>query len=201
MDPHVRCIAHTLNLASQKSLKVDRVSELLAKVRKVVTFFHRSPKATEVLHEMQAQLHLLNHKLVQDVSTRWNSFLDMLERFWEQQPAMLNTVLSRKIKRGESMASLTEEDMILIQEVIKLMSPLKVASTLLSEEENPTISMISPVQAKLQRHFQPDESNLPVISQMKERFRQDLVATHISKTSSTMPQCFKATLQRPGFPG
>lgn len=29
----------TLNLASQKSFKVDRVSEHLAKVRKVVTFF------------------------------------------------------------------------------------------------------------------------------------------------------------------
>lgn len=70
MDPHVRCIAHKLDLASQKSLKLDRVSELLAKVRKVVTFFHRSPKATEVLREMQAQLHLPNHKLIHDVSTR-----------------------------------------------------------------------------------------------------------------------------------
>lgn len=44
MDPHVRCIAHTLNLASQKSLKVDRVSELLTKVRKVVTFFIEAQK-------------------------------------------------------------------------------------------------------------------------------------------------------------
>lgn len=33
--------------------------------------------------------------------------------------------------------------------------------------------MISPIQAKLKRHFQPDDSDLPVISQMKERFRQD----------------------------
>lgn len=70
------------------------------------------------------------------------------------------------------MASLTEEDMAIIQDVIKLMSPLKVATTLLSEEKNPTISMISPIQAKLKRHFQPDDSDL-VIYQMKERFRQD----------------------------
>lgn len=135
MDTHVRCIAHKLNLASQKSLKLDRVSELLAKVRKVVTFFHRSPKATEVLREMQAQLHLTNHKLIQDVSTRWNSSLDMLEHFWEQQPAVLNTLLSKQIKRSECMASLTEEDMAIIKDVIKLMSPLKVATTLLSEEK------------------------------------------------------------------
>lgn len=173
MEPHVRCIAHTLNLASQKALKVDRVSELLVKMRKVVTFFPKSPKATEALREMQTQLHLPHHKLVHDVSTRWNSSLDMLARFWEQQPAVLNTLLTRKIRRGEGMASLTEEDMILIPEVIKLMFPLKVATTLLSEEKKPTISMISPIQAKLQRHFQPYESDLPVISQMKERFRQD----------------------------
>ncbi|XP_034148492.1 zinc finger BED domain-containing protein 4-like [Esox lucius] len=147
MDPHVRCIAHTLNLASQKSLKLDRISELLAKVRKVVTFFHRSLKATKVLCEMQAQLHLPNHKLNHDVSTRWSGSLDMLERFWEQQ------------------------------DVIKLMSPLKVSTTLLSEEKNPTISMISPIQAKLKRHFQPDDIDQPVISQMKERFTylQDLL--------------------------
>lgn len=165
--------SHTLNLASQKALKVDRVSELVVKVRKLVTFFHKSPKATVVLCEIQTQLHLPNHKLVHDVSTRWNSTLDMLERFWEQQPAVLNTLLSRKIKRGEAMVSLTEDDMTLIPEVNKLMSPLKVATTLLSEEKKPTLSIISPIQAKLQKHFQPDESDLLIISQMKERFRQD----------------------------
>ena len=70
MEPHVRCIVHTLNLASQKALKVDRVSELLVKMRKVVTYFHKSPKATEALREMQMQLHLPHHKLVHDVFTR-----------------------------------------------------------------------------------------------------------------------------------
>ncbi|KAI4799986.1 hypothetical protein KUCAC02_016524, partial [Chaenocephalus aceratus] len=173
LEPHVRCIAHTLNLASQKALKVDRVSELLVKMRKVVTYFHKCPKATEALREMQIQLHLPHHKLVHDVSTRWKSSLDMLERFWEQQPAVLNTLMSNKIRRGEARASLTEDDMTLIPEVIKLMSPLKVATTLLSEEKNPTISMISPIQTKLRRQFQSDESDHMVISQMKERFRLD----------------------------
>lgn len=116
-----------------------------------------SPKATELLRETETQLNLPKHKLIHDVSTRWNRSLDMLERFWEQQPAVLNTLLSRKIKKDEDMARLSEDDMALIQEVIKLMTPLKVATTLLSEEKNPTITMIAPLQAKLQKHFQPKE--------------------------------------------
>lgn len=97
----------------------------------------------------------------------------MLERFWEQQPAVLNTLLSRKIKRGEATARLTEDDMAMIPEVIKLMFPLEVATTLLSEEKKTTLSMIPPIQAKLLKHFQPEESDPLETSMMKERFRQD----------------------------
>lgn len=86
-----------------------------------------------------------------------------------------NAMLSRRIKRGEGLAAadLTEDDMTLIHEVIKLLSPLKVAATLLSEENPPTISMIAPIQAKLQKRFSDDNSGLPVITEMKQRFRQD----------------------------
>ncbi len=78
MKPHVWCIAHTLNLSSQKARKVDTVSALLVKIRKLVTFFQKSPKACEALYEMQIQLHLKHLKLVHDVSMRWNSSLEMM---------------------------------------------------------------------------------------------------------------------------
>lgn len=50
LEPHVRCVVHTLNLASQKALKLDRVSELLVKVRKVVTYFHKIPQTAERIY-------------------------------------------------------------------------------------------------------------------------------------------------------
>lgn len=65
IEPCVRCIAHTLNLSSQKALKVDTVSALLVKIGKHITLFHRS--TCEALKEMQSQLHLINHKLVHNV--------------------------------------------------------------------------------------------------------------------------------------
>lgn len=196
LNPHVRCIAHTLNLASQKAFKVDEVSEILVKVKKLVTFFHKSPKASEILRETQRQLQLPAHKLIHDVSTRWNSSLDMLERFWEQQPAVLNALLSRKMKRGEALVTLTEEDMVLIPEITKLMTPLKVATTLLSEEKNPTLSMISPIQAKLKKHFQPVDGDLLSISKMKEQFTKDFSGRYnylqdLLNTASALDPRFK----------
>ncbi|KAE8278882.1 hypothetical protein D5F01_LYC22461 [Larimichthys crocea] len=150
-------------------------------MRKVVTYFHKSPQAAEVLREIQSQLHLPNHKLIHDVCTRWNSSVDMLERFWEQQPALLNAMLSRRIRRGEGLAAtaVNEDDMRLIQEIIKLMSPVKVATTLLSEEKSPTISMIAPIQAKLHKHFSEDNTDMPIIAEMKRRFRQDFFDRYV----------------------
>lgn len=58
-------------------------------------------------------------------------------------------------------------------EVIKLLTPLKTATKCLSEETSPTISIIAPTLAKLQEHFDCDDSDLLVISEMKDRFRQD----------------------------
>lgn len=75
---HVGCLAHTLNLACGKA-----VSHLLARMRRVVGYFHRSAVATSILREKQKLLQLPEHKLVIDVATRWNSAVDMISRYLE----------------------------------------------------------------------------------------------------------------------
>ncbi|XP_053569082.1 zinc finger BED domain-containing protein 4-like [Bombina bombina] len=100
--PHVKCFAHTLNLASQRALKVATLSRLLGRVRRISTFFHRSTTANHCLKEKQKCLGLKNHKLITDVTTRWNSSYDMVERFLEQQPAICATLLSPEVRKSES---------------------------------------------------------------------------------------------------
>lgn len=75
---HIGCFAHTLNLCTQRGLKVNQMDRLCGRVRHVVSFFHRSSVATDILKQKQALLELPKHKLIQDLSTRWNSTYDMI---------------------------------------------------------------------------------------------------------------------------
>jgi hypothetical protein len=67
------CLAHTLNLASNKAFSLPVLQKVLAKVKSIITFFHESNIATEVLGEKQKTLLLPQHKLISDCKTRWNS--------------------------------------------------------------------------------------------------------------------------------
>ena len=52
-SPHVKCFAHTLNLAAQRALKLQTVSRLLGRVRRISAYFHRSTKAKHLFEENQ----------------------------------------------------------------------------------------------------------------------------------------------------
>lgn len=99
LSPHIGCLAHTVNLASQKGLGVNQISRLLGRVRRVVTFFHRSTTAAAILKSKQDMLQLPPHKLVQDVITRWNSSYDMITRYLEQQAAVYSALAEKDIKK------------------------------------------------------------------------------------------------------
>ena len=55
---HIKCFAHTLNLASQRALSVNQVSRLLGRVKNIVRFFHRSSTATTLLKDKQTLLNI-----------------------------------------------------------------------------------------------------------------------------------------------
>ena len=74
-------MAHTQNLAARKALKISAIAALCGKVRKLVTHFRRSTVAANLLRKAQSQLDLPDLAPIINVATRWNSTLDMLERY------------------------------------------------------------------------------------------------------------------------
>lgn len=67
LGPQIGCFAHVINLASQKAMAVQQIARLLVKIRKIVTFFHRSKTVAHVLKTKQELLQLPVHKLIQDM--------------------------------------------------------------------------------------------------------------------------------------
>lgn len=178
--PHITCFAHTLNLASQKGLGVSNASRLLGRVRRIVSFFHRSPTACNVLRDKQKLLDLPQHKLTQDVLTRWNSSYEMLDRFLEQQAAIMATLMSKDLRKGATdVNTLSESDITNVEDIVKLMGPVKIATTVMCEEDQPTISVIAPLQAKLLKHLQACEDDSPLVTEMKSVMSDDLSARYI----------------------
>lgn len=115
---HLRCMAHTLNLSTQKALQISTASRICGKMRRVVSHFHRSTIAANLLRKATSQLELPNLKLIMDVSTRWNSTLDMLDQYIVLRPAIC-VVLANPAVRNLS-DTLTEEELNIVEQLIKV---------------------------------------------------------------------------------
>ena len=73
------CIGHTLQLGVKKAFDIPKVHTALARVRRLVLYFHRSPKAMYKLREKQKLLGLPGHHLINDCIMKWGSTYEMLE--------------------------------------------------------------------------------------------------------------------------
>lgn len=106
--------------------------------------------ARHKLKEAQGLLGLPVHRLVADVVTRWNSIVEILDRFLEQQPALSVALLSPEVRRNEKdLCTLTESDITVAEDVVKVLQPLRAVTLVMSEERSSTLSVIAPLPARL----------------------------------------------------
>lgn len=66
----VRCAGQTLQLCINSALKQDPICRTVAAARHLVTHFKKGAKARKRLNEKQTQQKVVEHLLIQDVSTR-----------------------------------------------------------------------------------------------------------------------------------
>ena len=175
--PQVSCTGHNLNLAVSAALKANQASKIIAKGRKVVTYFHSSPTASSILREKQIALlpETSQHKLLQDCPTRWNSTLDMLARLLEQCPAVHAAIMDPSLKKMEMAKFLfSYEDQENVEAMIALLQPFKDATVNLSREDGPSLPAVYPTLKKLQGVMEIKDGDSELIKKMKMDAQQNL---------------------------
>ncbi|KAK1890948.1 Zinc finger BED domain containing protein 1 [Dissostichus eleginoides] len=108
-----------------------------------------------------------------DVVTRWNSSLDMLERYLEQQQAIAATLLSAEVRRNaREIDTLEPADITDAEDMVRLLSPLKKATTL-CDESRPTVSLIVPLKHMIEQSMAQCDEDSSTIAQMKRAILKD----------------------------
>lgn len=83
------CFLHTLQLVIHDAIFEQRViKDIVTSCKKIVGHFSHSQVAYRKLEDLQKRNDLPQHKLIQDVQTRWNSTYFMIERLFEQKTAI-----------------------------------------------------------------------------------------------------------------
>ncbi|XP_049333290.1 E3 SUMO-protein ligase ZBED1-like [Astyanax mexicanus] len=142
----VHCAGHTLQLIVNNALKHPQISKALGASRCLVEHFKRSELASSKLKAKQKQMGTPEHKLVQDISTRWNSTYYMMNRLLEQRWPLTATLSDPAVtQRGKHFLDLKSDQWTLIEELEKALQAFECATVYLSGESYVTVSALPPL--------------------------------------------------------
>ncbi|XP_065197184.1 zinc finger BED domain-containing protein 4-like [Sycon ciliatum] len=151
----VVCAAHMLQTCLRHALDSSKpVQKLLAEGRRLVGHFHHSSHATAQLNAQQVS-HAKENKLtlqqplrlMQDVTTGWNSMYYMLRRLLELRPHVTSVLVdTAKTPKADHRALLLKEKRwATAEQLMEVLAPSEKATRLLSGQKYLTISCVMPV--------------------------------------------------------
>jgi hypothetical protein len=145
---HYRCAAHVLNLGVRQGLEL--VNNSVDKVRELVIKIKDSTRLCDELRNL-CDLKRINYlKPILDVKTHWNSTYYMLKRLEQIKPAL---VLLSADNRSIRDLYPSENDWIIIKDIILILEPLEKATKHLSASSYPTMGDVRFVFESIQMHL------------------------------------------------
>ena len=180
----IGCVAHTINLCVEEGFKVQRVSHLLAKIRRIVEHFNKSTKSTYQLREAQLAAGKKESDVlgvVQDVKTRWTSAYFMLKRCVEIVDH-IQTVLNDADKKTTRDLALSGKDVYEMKELSAALQPLCLAMQGMGGDTYCSLSMAEPVLYKiLTKSLHATEEETPIVFDFKTAAHENLVKRYQDK--------------------
>ncbi|XP_046552756.1 E3 SUMO-protein ligase ZBED1-like isoform X3 [Haliotis rubra] len=104
----------------------------------------------------------------------------MVDRYLEQQPAIQAPLLMKDFRKtGDTHlpTSLNEVDMSIAEDIVQVMKPMKTATTVMCDEQQPTLSVVYPLYSSLLKSTAPancDDTDSRTIREMKRAMHEDL---------------------------
>ena len=179
------CYGHRINLVVKNALSSsNEITRVIAKGRKLVTFFHQSTSANDCLLGKQRLLlkeEQVGHKLIMDVPTRWNSTVAMLRRLIEQSPAVLalasdsGDILSKTAIATIKSFAYSFEEQSLVEKLVDVLTPFERATAIVCADKSPTMHKILPVIMKLGKCIVLSDDDPECIKKMKKKMSDEII--------------------------
>ena len=160
--PSTLCFGHTLQLAIQEGLSHPSTIECLKSCKALVMHFNQSPLATTALKTRQWELKRDGTDfptLQQDVPTRWNSTYFMIQSLLKNKGPIGLVVGDREVTKAvlATKLELRKEEWQLLEQIVKCLRPLDVATKQMSAELYPTLGSVYPLVRGMKRHLKKGE--------------------------------------------
>ena len=144
------CAAHKLQTRVRHAIEGSApVRHLLATSRKLVGHFNHSALQTERLANEQRKKPPL--KVIQDCAMHWNSSFYMLERLLKLKVPLRKVLDGDTATDSDRVLLLKDDQWALAADVVTVLTPFEQATVILSGQEYPTIFLLYPVIAGLQK--------------------------------------------------
>uniref|UniRef100_A0AAQ5YIA3 BED-type domain-containing protein n=1 Tax=Amphiprion ocellaris TaxID=80972 RepID=A0AAQ5YIA3_AMPOC len=163
------CSAHTLQLVINEGIASQRaIVDIIAKLKHCTTHFNHSILAKQRLQKIQSDLGLPQHAILQDVPTRWNSSLHMMQRMLEQKRAL-------NVYSGENgkFTTLSADQWKLVSNVIDTLAPFEEITLEMSQSDS-SISCIIPSIAVLKMILRAEGPSTRGIKTLRQTMLQRL---------------------------
>ncbi|XP_022042867.1 E3 SUMO-protein ligase ZBED1-like [Acanthochromis polyacanthus] len=163
--PNLKCFGHRLHNAIVNGVKDERIDRAIGVCKKAVSAFSYSWKKRRDMAEVQAELGLPPHQLVTESLTRWGSRQKMIDRFLEQEKAIVRVLGADKKSRH---LVPTWQDLEVLEATNKAVKPLQDFTDALSGEAYVSVSYIKPVLHLFRTSLlQPQEEDVALTATIK----------------------------------
>ncbi|XP_063227326.1 zinc finger BED domain-containing protein 4-like [Bacillus rossius redtenbacheri] len=190
---HTSCLAHTLQLVLKEGFLNNKIiNNLVSSSKKIVGHFKHSARATKVLKTCQITAGVVQHRLIHDEPTRWNTTLHMFKRLHEQKKAIVLACAELNIPE------LSNSLWTLMENVIPILEVFDSVTTHISSD-HVTVAEVIPLTNLIENELQkpaPAGSGLQglkndLLSSIKIRFK-DLENSQILTSATLLDPRFKA---------